>query len=188
MEYSDHDLIVSYLAGDEESLKVLFGRYTNDIYNYARRMGGLDDASDITSEVFIKVWKNLKNFNVKKAGFKTWIFMIARRTIIDYLRKRKNIPLSYLDNEEVGTSYSDSISDDQPLPDIAFDKEIDVKTLNTILESISPPHREVLTLYYQEDMTFDEIGKVLDKSINTVKSQHRRALISLREKYQDLSK
>ena len=187
MEYSDTDLIISYLAGDEESLRVLFGKYTNDIYNYARRMGGVDDASDITSEVFIKVWKNLKNFNVKKAGFKTWIFMIARRTIIDYLRKRKSIPLSHLDNEESGTSYADSIPDDQSLPDIIFDKEIDVKTLNKILESIPLPYREVLTLYYQEDMTFDEIGKILNKSINTVKSQHRRALISLREKYLEIN-
>ncbi|KKQ21059.1 MAG: hypothetical protein US34_C0002G0081, partial [Candidatus Nomurabacteria bacterium GW2011_GWC2_36_9] len=58
----DHILIKKYLDGNQASLKMLIDRYTSSIYNFSSRFVGYEQAKDTTQEVFIKVWKNLKNF------------------------------------------------------------------------------------------------------------------------------
>ncbi|KKP87447.1 MAG: RNA polymerase sigma factor, partial [Candidatus Nomurabacteria bacterium GW2011_GWC2_35_8] len=57
----------------------------------------------------------------------------------------------------------------------------DSEFLNRTLEKLNIKEKEILILYYQEELTFDEIGKILQKSLNTVKSTHRRAIIKLQE-------
>jgi RNA polymerase sigma-70 factor (ECF subfamily) len=105
--------------------------------------------------------------------------MISRNTITDYLRKKKMVLFSSLDKEE--ENFSNNIEDEVILPDEALIKLEDKELLNSLLDKIPAHYREVLILYYQEDMTFNEIGELLNKPLNTVKSHHRRALILLRE-------
>ncbi|MFA6919366.1 MAG: sigma-70 family RNA polymerase sigma factor, partial [Patescibacteria group bacterium] len=93
-EYLDEQLVQQYLSGDEKSLEVLIQKYLKPIYNFVYRyVGDMANAEDLTQEVFVKVWKNIKKFDRKKS-FKTWIFCIAKNTAFDYLRKKKSIPLS----------------------------------------------------------------------------------------------
>jgi RNA polymerase sigma-70 factor (ECF subfamily) len=67
----ENDLIKKYLAGDEESLEILFRGYFKQIYNFIYRyVGNAADAEDIAQEAFIKVWRNLKKFDERK-NFKT---------------------------------------------------------------------------------------------------------------------
>ena len=177
---ADEDLIKQYLEGDINTLKILIDRYTPIIYNFSMRFVGVDNAPDIVQDTFIKVWKNLKKFDINKAHFKTWLFTIARNTITDYFRKKKSIVFSDLDGVE-GESFTDTIEDDAILPDEAIQKIQDSDSLNELLSRLPENYKSVLVLYYQEDMTFDEIGKVLNKPLNTIKSQHRRALEQLRK-------
>jgi RNA polymerase sigma-70 factor, ECF subfamily len=179
MEENDEYLIGEYLEGNQETLKLLIDRYTPSIYNFVARFVGADNSPDIVQDVFVKVWKNIKKFDAKRASFKTWIFKITRNTVTDYLRKKKNLPFSSLDTEE--ESFEAGIKDEEILPDAALLKLEDKELLNKLLNEIPVYYREVLILYYQEDMTFSEIGTLLDKPLNTVKSYHRRALIKLRE-------
>jgi RNA polymerase sigma-70 factor (ECF subfamily) len=175
---SDEEIIKEYLAGDDESLKTLIDKYTSSIYNFSARFVGVDNAKDITQDVFLKVWRNIKKFDSDKASFKTWIFRIARNTITDFLRKKKSVNFSSLDTEE-GT-FEENIPDEIILQDEIFSKLEDVEMLNKILDKIPINYREILVLYYQEDMTFKEIGGMLGKPLNTVKSYHHRALILLK--------
>jgi RNA polymerase sigma-70 factor (ECF subfamily) len=179
MEINDEYLIKEYLKGKQEAFKALIDQYTLPIYNFSVRFVGLDYAKDIVQDVFIKVWRNIKKFDGKKASFKTWIFIITRNTITDYLRKKKMVSFSSLDQE--GESYESSIEDDIVLPDEALVKLEDKEFLNNLLDKLPINYREVLILYYQEDMTFNEIGQLLGKPLNTVKSYHHRALILLRK-------
>ena len=156
-------------------IKEIVEKYTPQIYNYARRFVGADSADDVTQEIFIKVWKNLKKFNKDKSSFKTWIFTIARNTTIDFLRKRKNIVFSDLDGEE------ENIIDEVIFPDEALQKLQDIELLNSILDKLSEQYKTVIVLHYQEEMTFEEIGKVLNKPLNTVKSHHHRAIKQLKK-------
>lgn len=179
MENDDEYLIREYLKGNQEAFKSLVDRYTPSIYNFSIRFVGLDYAKDIVQDIFIKVWKNIKKFNNNKASFKTWILTITRNAITDYLRKKKSITFSSLDNEK--ESYESSIEDDVILPNEALIKLEDKELLNNLLDNMPAHYREVLIFYYQEEMTFNEIGQLLGKPLNTVKSYHHRALVILRE-------
>ena len=180
MKNSDEYLIEAYLGGKTEDFKLLIDRYATNLYNFSIRFVGSDNVDDIVQETFIKVWKNIKKFDSSKAHFKTWLFTIARNTVTDYLRKRKLIVFSDMDSgdEEI---FSDTIKDDAVLPDEALQRIQDKESLDKLLSNLSLNYKTVLILYYQEDMTFVEIGKILGKPLNTVKSQHRRALEALRE-------
>lgn len=178
MEKDDEYLIKGYLDGNQDSFKILVEKYTPSIYNFSVRFVGLLNAADIVQDVFIKVWKNIKKFDHNKANFKTWIFTITRNTVTDYLRKKKMIPFSSLDKEE--ENFADNIEDEVVLSDEALIKLEDKNLLNNLLDKIPAHYREVLILYYQEEMTFNEIGKLLNKPLNTVKSYHHRALELLR--------
>lgn len=176
----DKELIDLYISSsDETALKELIEKHTPQIYNFVRRFVNANEADDITQEVFIKIWKNLKNFNKDKSSFKTWIFTIARNTIIDFLRKRKIILFSDLDTRE--ENFSENIEDKAIMLDEELQKIQDVNFLNKLLEKLPEQYKTVLILHYQEDMTFNEISQVLDKPLNTVKSHHFRALQTLKK-------
>jgi RNA polymerase sigma-70 factor (ECF subfamily) len=180
---TDEEIILTYKNGNQAAFKGLIDRYATPLYNFTARLANRNDASDIVQESFIKAWKNINNFNPQKASFKTWIFAIAKNTATDFLRKKHSFLFSDMNKgaEEDMNSFSENIPDDNILPEEALQKLQDSQFLNEILEKLQPAYREVLALHYQEEMTFDEIGKILDKPLNTVKSQHRRAIMELRK-------
>lgn len=179
MLVSDEDLIEEYIQGNQEALKTLIDRYTPQIYNFVARFVGITSAPDVTQDVWIKVWRNIKKFDITRAHFKTWLFTIARNTTTDYLRKKKSMVFSDFDNED--SLFEDTVIDEVILPDEAIEKLEDKELLNKLLSKLPLNYQEVLTLHYQEDMTFKEIGEVLGKPLNTVKSHHRRALEQLKK-------
>ncbi len=177
---NDEDLVAYYLAGDADAFSALIFRYSEHIYNFVRKLGAKSEATDITQEVFIKVWDNLKKFDRKKS-FKTWLFTIARNTTTDFLRKQKNLLFSDIENNPQGEGSMEDIPDPEPLPIELLQKVEDAKHLEEVLLELDTKAREVLALYYQAEMTFAQIGEILNQPLNTVKSIHRRAIIRLRE-------
>jgi RNA polymerase sigma-70 factor (ECF subfamily) len=95
--YSDEKLITDYLRGDEKSLEILIKRYLKPIYSFTFRfVRDGQEAEDITQEVFVKMWRNLKKFK-KNERFKNYLFTIAKNTCFDFLRKKKISILSLED-------------------------------------------------------------------------------------------
>ncbi len=180
---TDEEIIISYKNGDQEAFKGLINRYTSPLYNFIARTTNKNDAPDMVQEVFIKVWKNINRFDENKASFKTWIFTIARNTAKDFFKKKRSLLFSDIErneNEDIN-SFAENIPDESLLPDEILKRLEDSKFLNKILDKLNINYKEILILHYQEEMTFDEIGKILNKPLNTVKSQHRRAIIELRK-------
>ena len=168
--YSDSQLIADYLGGDEKSLEILIGRYLKPIYNFVYGyVKSNAEAEDITQEVFVKMWRNLKKFDREKK-FKTWLFTIAKNTCFDFFKKKRAIPLS---NMEI---FADSSSLSQEV----LEKTDMGQILKTALEKISLKSRQLLFLRYDNHFTFHEIAELLGEPLHTIKSRHRRALIKLK--------
>jgi len=180
MAMTDNELIELYKNGNGEAFKKLIEKYSSSLYNFTAHMVGKDNAPDIVQEVFIKIWKNINRFNSSKSSIKTWIFTIAKNSIIDYLRKKKSINFSDMENKNDDYSFCESIADENLLPDQMLQKLQDSEFLNDLLNKLSPQYKTILIFHYQEEMTFDEIGKILNKPLNTIKSYHRRAILELR--------
>lgn len=180
MEKTDAELVANYFKGDEEAFSTIVARHIKAIYNFVYRLTGTkDEADDITQETFLKAWKHLKKYRPEQS-FKTWLFAIARNTTIDALRKKKSTPFSAFETDDSGNALTDTLTDPTPLSHELMAVAQDGERLQAVIAGLSVPYREVLLLRYTEELTFDEIGKILGKPLHTVKSQHRRALIRLR--------
>ncbi len=183
--YSDEQLITKFLMGDREALEILIKRYLKPIYSFSFRfVGNSQEAEDITQEVFVKVWRNLKKFN-KDKSFKTWIFTIAKNTSIDFLKKKKAIPFSEFENEEGENKLIETLADSMPLPDKLFERASIGEMLNRAMEKLSPKYRMVLFLRCNDHFTFREIANILGESIDTIKTRHRRGIAILRKILQE---
>ena len=177
---NDEILTRKYLQGDEKSLEVLILTYLKPIYSFVYRyVGNGQDAEDITQEVFVRVWRNLKKFDQNKS-FKTWIFSIAKNASLDFLKKKKAIPFSEFEREDGGNIIIDTLADPSPLPPELLEKAGMARMLNEAMEKLSPQYRMVLFLRYNDHFNFREIAESLNEPLNTVKSRHRRALVMLR--------
>ena len=91
------------------------------------------------------------------------------------------MPFSQFETEEGVNVLTETVPDTEELPDALLIKLEDAKELRKTLEKLPPKAREVLLLYYTNDLTFEDIGEMLGEPTNTVKSRHRRALQSLRK-------
>ncbi|MEI8174747.1 MAG: sigma-70 family RNA polymerase sigma factor [bacterium] len=187
-EKPDEEIINLYKGGNKEVFKELIDKYTSPLYNFTVRLTDKENAPDIIQDVFIKIWKNINSFDIEKSSFKTWLFTIAQNTIVDFWRKSKDVEgkkkiLSFSDLEDKNNDYvfSENIQDESLLPDEALQKLQDKELLNKLIDKLPQSYKTVLILHYQEDITFLEIGKILGKPQNTVKSYHHRAIIKLRE-------
>ena len=181
MNRSDEQLIRDYLQGDERSLELLIQSYLKPIYSFVYRyVGDTHDADDVTQDVFVKVWRNLKKFDQQKS-FKTWIFAIAKNTAFDHLKKKKAIPFSAFENEEGKNMIIETLADSSPLPDELLEHASTAQMLALAMKKLSPKYRMILFLRYNDHFTFREIAESLSESLNTVRSKHRRALSMLKK-------
>jgi RNA polymerase sigma-70 factor, ECF subfamily len=181
MKKSDEEIIIDYLNGDRDAFNEIVNRYLKAIYNFTYRfVRDEKTAEDITQETFLKTWKNLKKFKMKKS-FKTWIFSIAKNTSIDHLRKRKDVQISAFDNEEGGNFIEDNLKDVELKPDEIFALSQDKKQIEKIISELSIVQKQVIILKYTNEMPLSEIAEIMDIPIDTAKSHHRRALLRMRK-------
>ena len=174
----DKILIQQYLKGDEKSLEILIARYLKPIYSFVyKNVGNPSEAEDITQEVFIKIWKNIKKFDQNK-NFKPWIFQIAKNTSIDFLRKKKSIPFSKFENEKGQNVLLDNMAD---APNNIIENLSDKRVLASASFGLNEKEQKIINLRHKEGMSFKEIADVFKESINTVKSRYRRAIANMRK-------
>lgn len=179
---SDEKAIRDYFDGNREALDRLIRKHIRHVYNFIRQyISDEKRAEDLTQETFIKVWEHLDKFDLKMS-FKSWLFRIARNTVIDFLRKKKNVNFSELKNEnsEEGEIEID-FPDDKPLPEELYEEKELQETVAKILAKLPEKYRSVLVLYHQNQLNFREIAEVTGDSVNTTKSRYRRALKIIRD-------
>lgn len=178
---TDKKLIQLCLDGNNRALEILISRHLKLIYSYVyKNVGSVSDAEDITQEVFIRVWKNLKKFDQKKS-FRPWIFQIAKNRSVDFLRRKKTIPFSRFENEKGQNSLIASIA---AAPLNLIEKISDRRVLSTAMQGLTDKEYKVINMRHDEGLSFKEIAQVFQESINTVKSRYRRTLGTLRKSIQ----
>lgn len=183
MDFDDNQLIENFLEGNQEAFEKLLSKHLKGVYNFLFQLTSDSSAVDDLAQVtFIKAWKNLEKFD-KNKSFKAWIFTIAKNTAYDYFKKKKTIPFSNFIDEE-GNNKLENISEGEILPDEILVRADSAKILEEKLEKIPAHYRIILTMRYKDDFSLQEIAQILEKPYNTIKSQHNRALLSLKKQFQ----
>jgi RNA polymerase sigma-70 factor, ECF subfamily len=166
---------------DPELLDQLIETYQHRLMRYLLFLTNKREvAEDLFQEVWIRVLRRGSQYN-GKARFDTWIFTIARNLVIDLSRKRT---MASLDEMREGNDDSESrpfeIVQDGPSPLEQFQYRENASEVATVLLTLDPAYREVLTLRFHEEMSLDEIATVTRAPLSTVKSRLYRGLAALK--------
>ena len=180
-ELSDSCLVSLYIKGNEEALSVLIDRHKSRIFTTIYLI--VKDkyvAEDILQDVFIKTIKTIKNGKYNEEGkFLPWIIRVARNQSIDHFRKQKRNPkITLADGSDIFNclKFSEDFTESKNLS-----KET-IMYLKSIIYGLPEKQREVLVMRHYMQMSFQEIAKSTNVSINTALGRMRYALISLRKK------
>ena len=183
--------------GNKDALREIYEQYLSYIYSIVLSVvGNKDNAEDITSDFFIKLWTKSEKY-VPGSGHKAYLATMARNMSIDYLRKYKREVLTedfegdYDDDdrpkgEAVLTDSDSSMAGVPSGSDLATggskveDQVIGDISLKEALESLKPKEREVINLKIMGDMTFKEIAATLGTPMGTVTWLYRQAIEKLR--------
>lgn len=174
----------SIKQGDTEALRALIECHQHRIVGtVAKMLGDESDAEDIAQQVFIRVWKSAGRYE-PTAKFTTWLFKITRNLVFNELRRRKRHPAQSLDRP-----FDDE--DDRPMqapdpgaksPDrTLLDEEMQL-AIQRAIDELPETQRMAVVLRRYDDISYEEIGEILDLTVPAVKSVLFRARTELREK------
>jgi RNA polymerase sigma-70 factor (ECF subfamily) len=159
--------------GDLGAYDELVRRYQERIYATIYHMtSNHEDANDLAQEAFIKAYHALKSFK-GGSSFYTWVYRIAVNKTINYLKQRKNKAQMSLDDIDFNAEHDPDlvalISDKTPRREVNL-SELQEK-LNGAMQKLSEPHRLVVTLHDVQGLSHEEIAKIMDCNIGTVRSR-----------------
>jgi len=179
----DEELVEHIKKGDDKAFQQLMERYLKHIFNFIRQyVRTEEDSEDVTQDTFFKTWKYMRRFK-QGMKFKPWLFTIARNTALDHIKKKKAVTFSDMNNnDDESPQFEDTVADIEPLPSELFAQVELADEMKDVLSVLHPDHQAVLTMHYQQEMTFEEIAEIMDKPMNTVKSWHRRSLSKVKDK------
>lgn len=179
MEHNDADLVKQTLCGNTSAYNGLVQRYQRQVYNLAYRMlGNAEDAGDLVQDTFLRAYGALISFR-QDASFLTWLYKIASNLCIDQLRSRKAKSTLSLDVElEEGREPAADIRSTCP-EEAAVRGSVQDVVQRAIL-NLPEKYRAVVVMRHLNDMSVDEIARVLELPTGTVKTHLFRARDMLR--------
>jgi RNA polymerase sigma-70 factor, ECF subfamily len=174
VELPDDELIRRFLTGDTDAFTLLVERHRQRVYNLCLRLlGDTDDAADAAQDAFVSVLTNLDRFR-GEAAFTTWLHRIAVNACYDLTRRRRRQPMLRLAGDGDATDEDTGPPVADPADELAGTRDV-VAALRVIPEEF----RTAVVLADLQDLPYEEIAKVLDVPIGTVKSRVHRGRIAL---------
>ena len=179
----DGILIRRALAGDRTAFDTLISKHEKRAYQYAFRLtSNSDEAADIVSEAFVRVFGALGNFRGGSA-FTTWLYRILTNCYLDHRKRDRNKQTVSLE-QSLQTDSGDvqrQIVDDADGPEAIAEREARESTIQEALKDLPDYQQAMLVMYHVEMLSYEQIAEALDLPLGTVKSRLNRARISLRE-------
>ena len=175
-EATDEEIIKLVQQGKVEPFELIVKRYQNKLIRYGRKfLNKREDIEEIVQEIFIKVYVNIKSFNTSKK-FSSWIYRIAHNEFVNNLKKKR--PLYFFDLDV----FIPNLISKENLEEDVNKKEI-CEMINKYLEKLGLKYKEVLILYYFEDLSYKEISDILHVPISTVGVRIKRAKKIIKDLY-----
>ncbi len=182
-EKSDIELVRLSLE-EQDNYIFIINKYEDKIARYIRRLGNLsnEDIEDLLQDIFLKVYKNLNNFN-QELKFSSWIYRIAHNETINKFKRNHSASLDFDDIDFFINKMSDCIDCHKENIENNLDNKILRIKINEILGKMNIKYKEVLILKFIEDKEYKEISDIIKKPINTVGTLINRAKKQFKELY-----
>ncbi len=183
LDPTDEALVRSVLSGDRERFELLVERYQTRLVNYLYRMvRNLEEAHDLTQEVFIRVYQALDRYD-SQYRFSTWLFRVAQNAAIDVIRKRRIqlVPLTRRADEGSDATVDLELPDGQPSAlETLQGRELDA-SIRAAIDALPWEYRELILLRHYGELAYEEIAEVKAMPLGTVKNKLFRARQMLKQ-------
>lgn len=177
----DNLLIDRFLAGDVQAFNILVEKYKRKIYLTAYRLlGNHEDASDLTQEVIIKMYTELKNFR-RESSIYTWIYRITTNLSLNELKKRKI--RNFFDYDEVEEWL---FKDEKQSPELSYRENELSNKIQEAINKLPEKQRTVFTLRYYDGLSYEEISEILGTSVGALKANYFHAINKLQKELKNV--
>jgi RNA polymerase sigma factor (sigma-70 family) len=175
---SDSEIISLVLKGDHNAYALLVERYKSYVFTLTFRfIKNREDAEEVSQDIFVKAYRSLADFR-GTAKFSTWLYTIVNTTCITFLRK-KRLDVKSLDDER---TFEVADSQDSGFRANQVEQKSRLNMVNRAIAMLSPDDAEIITLFYKNEQSLEEIGQILGVEVNTAKVRLHRARTRLKEK------
>jgi len=178
---TDDELVAAARQGDTAALETLLVRYQPHLYRFGLRIcGNVDDAGDVAQESLISMARSVRDFR-GDSSVSSWLYTIARRFCIKKRRRSKFAPTREESLDAPATDVAQHLADPGPNPEqTATNREL-ATALTRAIDGLEPSQREVVVLRDVEGLSAPEVAKILEMSVEAVKSRLHRARVTIRE-------
>ena len=161
-------------VGDSSAFGKLYDHYQPMIYRFVLvKVGRREEAEDITHQVFLQAWQNIRTYRHRGYPFGSWLYRIARNRVIDHYRSRKDdVSLEAADTQDVSHQISQ--------PDVSL--QMDMERVMAAVRSLKPEYQDVIILRFIEDLSVRETAGAMRKTEGAVKLIQHRAIEELKKK------
>lgn len=172
IDSDDLDIIDSFKKGNKHAFNILVNKYQKKIYWIVRKMViDHDEANDVTQDIFIKIHSSLKDFRGDSKFF-TYIYKISVNFCLNHISKKKRTNNKQVDIED---DTLDIKSDDMGT-DEHYDEKRKQKLLKEAIENLEGQQRIVFNMRFYDNLSYEEIAKILNKSVGGMKANYFHAV------------
>ena len=185
-DVEDENISAKYAYSEAEKLRIInseFMPHIDSMYNFAFRLTfDEDDSKDLVQDTYLKAYRFIRSFQ-QGTNAKAWLYRILKNSFINDFRKKSKEP-SKVDYQEVENFYNSEDVDSNETVDLRIDavKDMIGDEVSNALNSLAVDFRTVIILCDLEGFTYEEMAKILDIPIGTVRSRLHRARNLLKEK------
>ncbi len=169
----ENKLIKDAIRGKASAFGSLYDYYQPKIYRFVLvKVSRREEAEDLTHQVFLNAWANLKTYEDLGFPFSSWLYRIARNLIVDFYRTNRNeSSLEKIDPEYLvveATAHFD------------LTDKMDVEKIKSAIQHLKPEHQDVIVMRFVEDMAIKEVALAMDKTEGAIKLIQHRAIKELK--------
>ncbi|MCA0152835.1 RNA polymerase sigma factor [Winogradskyella vincentii] len=181
---TDEALVEAIVKNNNTLLfEVLYDRYSSMVYNKCYGFAnGVDEAKDLTQDVFLRVFVKLGSFK-GKSKFSTWLYAFTYNHCVNYVTRNT---AKKIEKKSVSSDSIENIGED--VDSTREFQNMRVEKLKKVMELISPDEKMILLLKYEDNLTIKELSEALDIGESAVKMRLKRAKEKLVQKYDNYTK
>lgn len=179
---AEEQLVIGLKAGNKKSIEQLYNGYSSALYGIITRIVKFDEiAEDVLQDTFVKIWKNIDQYDATKGRLFTWMVNLAKNLAIDQVRSRQYVNANKTDDlQDVTTEVVDLKNH--------IGLNTDLIGLKQLTRNLKPDHKTIIDLFYFEGLTHVEVAEKLDIPLGTVKTRIRQAILHLRQYFNEFDR
>ena len=170
----EEELVALLRNKDQRGFNILYNNYSSALYGVLNKIvQSTDDANDLLQDTFLKIWKNIGNYDASKGSIFTWMMNIARNLAIDKVRSAdfretsQNVSLEEKIVYQVDNEYQ-------------VEQEVDGIGLQKVVDTLKPEYKQLIELIYYKGYTQAEVSEEFGIPLGTVKTRIKAAVNTLR--------